>query len=697
MDMILTFILEMNAMFPPTITWLICSAFVVGLTISFILGWFYVVVEIKEYCYCDCIYKCVTELLSKCSDCKDCTRVKNDCNKLMDKFLKPVFCTVFGPLLYYYGNNITKVVDLFGASNTTQGNITDNNALVLSDEWQSGLRASAVAALFAFILISNIDWQPNSDSKHLWGPVPDMLVKLVPLDAFYSTLLQVARINMISTPTMFCRGVDQAFFGAVFVIANIYAIYSIGRIVMKCNKYKWLVILFGVAIWFIFVAYLLADKLLPLNYCLCNVPVDDDVKMAAVMHYLHIARAALSIVCAACIVMLYVGSESVYEVRKLITQAQLVTQLENELNTLLNTNDNDRQNTKMAQSIVHSVAMSVAKSRAKVKVGQQCTPFKYSDFEIVMIEHSTEVAKLISKWFAALKLNMDANQWDNYENTQLVAAQLKLNAAVAVQLNVPPLNAAVPRNAAALQMNAVQLNTAAAAAAVLLNTVVQLKAAVVQLKAAVVQLNTAAAAAVQLNDAVVPLKDAVVPLNTAVVQLKDAAVPLNTAAAAAVQLNVASIPGKRPGIEAKLNDAVVQLNAAAVKLNAAAVQLNAAAVPLNAKVPLDAAADNLDAAADNLDAAVVQLNAVPLDDAADKLDAAVVQLNAVQLDDAADNLDAAADKLDAAADNLDAAADKLDAAADNLDAAAVQLNEQQLSQSNAFESMKTLMKKTVVI
>ncbi len=343
MDMILTFILEMNAMFPPTITWLICFAFVVGLTISFILGWFYVVVEIKEYCYCDCIDKCVTELLSKCSDCKDCTRVKNDCNKLMDKFLKPVFCTVFGPLLYYYGNNITKVVDLFGASNTTQGNITDNNALVLSDEWQSGLRASAVAALFAFILISNIDWQPNSDSKHLWGPVPDMLVKLVPLDAFYSTLLQVARINMISTPTMFCRGVDQAFFGAVFVIANIYAIYSIGRIVMKCNKYKWLVILFGVAIWFIFVAYLLADKLLPLNYCLCNVPVDDDVKMAAVMHYLHIARAALSIVCAACIVMLYVGSESVYEVRKLITQAQLVTQLENELNTLLNTNGNDKQ------------------------------------------------------------------------------------------------------------------------------------------------------------------------------------------------------------------------------------------------------------------------------------------------------------------------------------------------------------------
>ncbi len=648
MDMILTFILEMNAMFPPTITWLICFAFVVGLMISFILGWFYVVVEIKEYCYCDCIYKCVTELPSKCSDCKDCTRVKNDCNKLMDKFLKPVFCTVFGPLLYYYGNNITKVVDLFGASNTTQGNITDNNALVLSDEWQSGLRASAVAALFAFILISNIDWQPNSDSKHLWGPVPDMLVKLVPLDAFYSTLLQVARINMISTPTMFCRGVDQAFFGAVFVIANIYAIYSIGRIVMKCNKYKWLVILFGVAIWFIFVAYLLADKLLPLNYCLCNVPVDDDVKMAAVMHYLHIARAALSIVCAACIVMLYVGSESVYEVRKLITQAQLVTQLENELNTLLNTNDNDRQNTKMAQSIVHSVAMSVAKSRAKVKVGQQCTPFKYSDFEIVMIEHSTEVAKLISKWFAALKLNMDANQWDNYENTQLVAAQHKLNAAVAVQLNVPPLNAAVPRNAAALQMNAVQLNTAAAAA-VLLNTVVQ-------------------------------LKDAVVPLNTAVVQLNTAVVQLNTAvAAAAVRLNVASIPGKRPGIEAKLNAAAVKLNAAAVKLNAAAVQLNAAAVKLNAKVPLDAAAVLLNAAADNLDAAVVQLNAVQLDDdnldaAADNLDAAVVQLNAVQLDD-----------------------DNLDAAADNLDAAAVQLNEQQLSQLNAFESMKTLMKKTVVI
>ncbi len=53
------------------------------------------------------------------------------------------------------------------------------------------------------------------------------IVKLVNLDAFYTALIHVARSNMISTPTIFCRGVDIAFVAIAVGITLIYGTYSI--------------------------------------------------------------------------------------------------------------------------------------------------------------------------------------------------------------------------------------------------------------------------------------------------------------------------------------------------------------------------------------------------------------------------------------------------------------------------------------
>ncbi len=273
------------------------------------------------------------------------------------KTVEAVLCAVFGPFFYYYGDNITKVVDT-----VSTGNITGNTTLACSDDCQSLVRASAVAALFAFILISNLNWQPNSTSKYLWGPVVDLLLKLVPLDAFYSALLQVASMNTISTSTMFCRGIDAVFFWTVFVIANIYAIYFIGQGVMQYYRFKWRTRFWGFVIWVIFAVYLLADKLLPLNFSLCYVSDDD---MAAVMQRLHIARAVLSILCAISIVMLYVVpecTEYIYKY-KIISHTILATLLETKILAQIK----KKLDKTTVQSIVHLVTQSVARSIAKEK------------------------------------------------------------------------------------------------------------------------------------------------------------------------------------------------------------------------------------------------------------------------------------------------------------------------------------------
>ncbi len=628
--MIHTFILELIAAislpeydaFQPNLI----AFLVVGYALAILPGCFYVLVT-EEYCARDCISKCVCKPLLKCYDCTDCTRVKKDfidlINKLWDKFFKPGFCAVFGPFLYYYGNNITKVVDLSGASNTTQGNITDNNALVLSDEW---LRASAVAALFAFILISNIDWQPNSESMYLWGPVADMLVKLVPLDVLYSALLQVARINMISTPTMFCRVVDQAFFGVIFGIAILYTIYSIYH---SCTKYKdkccscckWLL---GVAIGLIFVVYLLADKLLPLNFLLCWVSVDDDVEMAAVMNTLNLVRAILSGTCAISVLSLFFVPECLYIYRtctcigkRRITQAQLATQLENDLNTLLNTKDNE-----MAQSIVHSVAISVA----KLKAADQSSPLKYSDFKTAMSNHSIEVAKLVGGLYAAQGLDAQ-QQWND---ALLDDAQLQTLKTVAQSLfddAHDKLNTARQRlNYAAQQLiddalnddalNDDALNDDALNDDALNDDAQQLKnatqqligAATQQLNGTALQLNVAATQ--QLNVAAQQLNDTEQQLNVETQQLNDAVQQLNNAAQ---QLN---------DVAQQLNDVAQQLNNAAQQLNDAAQQLNDAAQQLNdAEQQLNDAAQKLN------DVETLQLNDVAqqLNDAAQQLNTALVQ------------------------------------------------------------------------
>ncbi len=62
------------------------------------------------------------------------------CTDTTGNKLKLVYA-LFGPPLYYYGDNVSKVVDLVG---DTFGNC--------SDECQSGLRISGVAVLFFFYL-----------------------------------------------------------------------------------------------------------------------------------------------------------------------------------------------------------------------------------------------------------------------------------------------------------------------------------------------------------------------------------------------------------------------------------------------------------------------------------------------------------------------------------------------------------------
>ena len=712
--MIHTFILELIAAislpeydaFQPNLI----AFLVVGYALAILPGCFYVLVT-EEYCARDCISKCVCKPLLKCYDCTDCTRVKKDfidlINKLWDKFFKPGFCAVFGPFLYYYGNNITKVVDLSGASNTTQGNITDNNALVLSDEW---LRASAVAALFAFILISNIDWQPNSESMYLWGPVADMLVKLVPLDVLYSALLQVARINMISTPTMFCRVVDQAFFGVIFGIAILYTIYSIYH---SCTKYKdkccscckWLL---GVAIGLIFVVYLLADKLLPLNFLLCWVSVDDDVEMAAVMNTLNLVRAILSGTCAISVLSLFFVPECLYIYRtctcigkRRITQAQLATQLENDLNTLLNTKDNE-----MAQSIVHSVAISVA----KLKAADQSSPLKYSDFKTAMSNHSIEVAKLVGGLYAAQGLDAQ-QQWND---ALLDDAQLQTLKTVAQSLfddAHDKLNTARQRlNYAAQQLIDDALNDDALNDDALNDDAQQLKnatqqligAATQQLNGTALQLNVAATqqlnvAAQQLNDTEQQLNVETQQLNDAVQQLNNAAQQLNDVAQ---QLN--DVAQQLNNAAQQLNDAAQQLNDAAQQLNDAEQQLNDAAQQLNVETQqLNDAEQQLNDVAQQLNDVAQQLNnaAQQLNDAEQQLNNAAQQLNdaaAQQLNDAEQQLNDAAQKLnDVETLQLNDVAQQLNDAAQQLNTALVQHLQLTNEQKSAFESMNTLIKKMV--
>lgn len=203
-----------------------------------------------------------------------------------------------GSILYYYGDNITKVVNMVG------------DTFQCLEDCQSFWRASGVAALFIFLLINQIysDWHKDSNSKYWWGPAMGTIVKLVNLDAFYTAFIHVARSNMISTPTIFCRGVDIAFVAIAVGITLIYGIYSICYSCYKVitfngnenpsPKYKWVVGVCSVVIWFTFSVYLLVDNLLPLNFHLCGMPKAE--------FDLHVARCVLSFFCALSVSIIFI-------------------------------------------------------------------------------------------------------------------------------------------------------------------------------------------------------------------------------------------------------------------------------------------------------------------------------------------------------------------------------------------------------
>ncbi len=207
---------------------------------------------------------------------------------------------LFGPSLYYYGDNVSKVVDLVG------------DTFGCSADCQRALRISGVAVLFFFllmnILIGRISKSKESKlNSKWWGPVADMIVELLPLHILYSAFLSIARSNMIFTSTSFCSEGERAVFAVVCTITFSYAIFSILYSFMKFIEekpptgYKVIVGVSGIVVFLGFVVYLLLDNSLPLDFRLCYASVDD---IAAVMMCLHNVRAGLSAFCAIVVVCL---------------------------------------------------------------------------------------------------------------------------------------------------------------------------------------------------------------------------------------------------------------------------------------------------------------------------------------------------------------------------------------------------------
>ncbi len=219
---------------------------------------------------------------------------KKKCDK--DSALLSLY-SFLGPILYYYGENITKVIDMVGVT----------PMFGCSDVCQSGLRASGAAMLFGFLLLNQLysDWYHSKPDDWPWRELAmEMIVKLISLDAFYTAFIHVyvARSNITSTP-MFCRTVDKGFVGTAVVITMIYGMSTICHSCYKAITFKGkgnstnpstiqqrMIGVSGTVVWFTFTAYLLVDNFLPLNFSLCDMLPEAD-------RGLHIARAALSFVC----------------------------------------------------------------------------------------------------------------------------------------------------------------------------------------------------------------------------------------------------------------------------------------------------------------------------------------------------------------------------------------------------------------
>ncbi len=229
-------------------------------------------------------YLCIMDV----KECQPCNDVEDKCQHYIDVILSRVY-TLFGPILYYYGDNVSKVVDL-------------GDTLGCSADCQRVLRISGVAALFLFllmnILIGRISKSKESKlNSKWWAPVADMIVELLPLYILYTAFLRIARSNMIFTSTTFCSAVDGVFWWVVFAIIFIYTALSIRYSFKKFNKkensskgYKHFVCGSGILVFFGFLVYLVVDNSLPLDFflCLCS----NNIALIV-----HIVRCALAIIC----------------------------------------------------------------------------------------------------------------------------------------------------------------------------------------------------------------------------------------------------------------------------------------------------------------------------------------------------------------------------------------------------------------
>ena len=272
-------------------------------------------------------------------ECQSNNDIKDKCQHYIDVTISCLYA-LLGPPLYYYGDNVSKVVDLVG------------DTFGCSADCQRALRISGVAVLFFFllmnILIGRISKSKESKlNSKWWGPVADMIVELLPLHILYSAFLSIARSNMIFTSTSFCSEGERAVFAVVCTITFSYAIFSILYSFMKFIEekpptgYKVIVGVSGIVVFLGFVVYLLLDNSLPLDFRLCYASVDD---IAAVMMCLHNVRAGLSAFCAIVVVCLGAVPAVLYECKKQypmtqarlkdVLEATLVKQLMEQLNNL---------------------------------------------------------------------------------------------------------------------------------------------------------------------------------------------------------------------------------------------------------------------------------------------------------------------------------------------------------------------------
>ncbi len=287
-DMIHTFALEVIAAISPSPN----ARAIASIAAHIVIGITFTIVPAGIFFGCQCCCEATPRTTATA------TAQANWCTA----YVKPVLIVSYdfvGPILYYYGDNVVKVVNLIG----------DSFAFDCSDDCRRWLRISGVAALFLLLLFHKIDsdWRTNHDPKHWWEPATDMIVKIVAVDVLYTTSIRAAQSNMIDlyTSNMFCGGVDRVFFAAAYIIAISHAGYSILHSYSKVlqlilhieqsDSIKCIVGVCGFVIWVTFVVHFFADNFLPLNFSLCNVPADD---MAEVTQRLHIARAVLSIICA---------------------------------------------------------------------------------------------------------------------------------------------------------------------------------------------------------------------------------------------------------------------------------------------------------------------------------------------------------------------------------------------------------------